>query len=94
LRLIFDDIEKPFFGAIHFDTVHAEAILCWLNEVEGKVDNVFVYCHAGRSRSAAVAKFIIEKYDLPGGIRVYEEHNGRVHRILTRRGRSSPSRTP
>lgn len=89
LRLVFDDVEIPFFGATHFDTVHAEAILHWLDEVEGKVDKVFVHCHAGRSRSAAVAKFIAEKYDLSGGIRVYEEHNGRVHRILTRHGRST-----
>ena len=41
LRLVFDDVEIPFFGAIHFDTVHAEAILRWLDEVEGKVDKVY-----------------------------------------------------
>ena len=85
LRLVFDDVEIPFFGATHFDTVHAEEILAWLKEVEDRVDRVFVHCHAGKHRSAAVAKFIAEKYDLSGGIRVYEEHNGRVHRILTRR---------
>lgn len=88
LRLIFDDVEVPFFGATHFDNAHAEAILRWLNEVEKKVEKVFVHCHAGRSRSAAVAKFIAEKYDLSGGIRVYEEHNGRVHRILVRAWRN------
>ena len=53
------------------------------------MDRVFVHCHAGKHRSAAVAKFIAEKYDLSGGIRVYEEHNSRVHKILTRRGRLS-----
>jgi predicted protein tyrosine phosphatase len=89
LRLVFDDVEIQFFGATHFDTVHAEAILRWLDEVEGQVDKLFVHCHAGRSRSAAVAKFIAEKYDLSGGIRVYEAHNSRVHKILTRRGRLS-----
>ena len=88
LRIVFDDIEKPFFGATHFDIAHAEEILRWLDEVEGKVDKVFVHCHAGRSRSAAVAKFIAEKYDLSGGIRVYEEHNKRTHRVLTRRSRA------
>ena len=93
LRLVFDDVEIPFFGATHFDTDHADAILRWLDEVEDQVDKIFVHCHAGRSRSAAVAKFIAEKYDLSGGIRVYEEHNGRVHRILTRRGRSSREAT-
>ena len=89
LRLVFDDVEIPFFGAIHFDIVHAEEILAWLKEVEDRVDRVFVHCHAGKHRSAAVAKFIAEKYDLSGGIRVYEEHNSRVHKILTRRGRLS-----
>ena len=89
LRLVFDDVEKLIFGAAHFDKDHAEEILRWLDEVEGKVDKVFVHCHAGRSRSAAVAKFIAEKYDLSGGIRVYEEHNGRVYKILSRRGRLS-----
>ena len=91
LRLFFDDVEKPFFGAAHFDKDHAEEILRWLDEVEGQVDKVFVHCHAGRSRSPAVAKFIAEKYDLSGGIRVYEEHNGRVYRILTHRSRMSPA---
>jgi len=89
LRLVFDDVERPIFGAAHFDKDHAEEILNWLEKVEGKVDKVFVHCHAGKHRSAAVAKFIAEKYDLSGGIRVYEEHNGRVHKILTRRGRLS-----
>ena len=89
LRLVFDDVERPGFGAIPFDTYHAEVILIWLDAVVGKVDKVFVHCQAGRRRSAAVAKFIAEKYDLPGGIRVYEEHNGRVYRILTRRRRLS-----
>ena len=86
LRLVFDDVEAPFFNAVHFDNPHAEEIIAWLKEVEDRVDRVFVHCHAGKHRSAAVAKFIAEKYDLSGGIRVYEEHNGRVHRILSRRG--------
>jgi predicted protein tyrosine phosphatase len=89
LRLVFDDVEAPFFNAVHFDNLHAGKILVWLEKVENKVDKVYVHCHAGRSRSAAVAKFIAEKYDLSGGIRVYEEHNSRVHKILTRRGRLS-----
>jgi len=89
LRLVFDDVEAPFFNAVHFDNLHAEEILAWLEKVENKVDKLYVHCHAGKSRSAAVAMFIAEKYDLSGGIRVYEEHNGMVHRILTRCGRLS-----
>ena len=87
LRLVFDDVEIPFFGATHFDNAHADAILRWLNEVEGKVDKIFVHCHAGRSRSAAVAKFIAERYDLSGGVRTYDDHNKLVYRILVCRWR-------
>jgi predicted protein tyrosine phosphatase len=87
LRLVFDDVETPFFNTVHFDNPHAEEILAWLEKIEDKVDKVYVHCHAGISRSAAVAKFIAERYDLSGGIRVYEYHNQRVYRVLTRRGR-------
>ncbi len=87
LRLVFDDIEAPFFNAVHFENPHAEEILAWLEKVENKVDKVYVHCHAGRHRSAAVAKFIAERYDLSGGVRVYEDHNRLVYRVLTRRWR-------
>jgi len=83
LRLVFDDIERPFFNAVHFDLEHAGKIIAWLEKVEGRVEKVFVHCHAGKSRSGAVAKFIAEKYDLSGGVRVYEYHNRRVYRILS-----------
>jgi len=84
LRLVFDDVEAPYFNAVHFNQTHAEEILVWLKKVEDKVDRVFVHCHAGISRSGAVAKFIAERYDLSGGARVYEYHNRRVYRILSR----------
>ena len=82
LRMVFDDVERPGYGAIPFDTDHAEVILGWLDAVQDKVDRIFVHCHAGKNRSAAVAKFIAETYDLPGGVRVYEDGNRRVHRLL------------
>ena len=84
LRLVFDDVERPCRGAVPFNVDHAETILEWLDAVEKRVERVFVHCHAGRHRSAAVAKFKTERYDLPGGIRVHEEYNARVYRILFR----------
>jgi hypothetical protein len=87
LRLVFDDVEAPFFNAVHFDDSHAQAILAWLKEVEDSVDRVFIHCHAGKHRSAAVAKFIAERYAIPGGIHVYPDFNQRVYRFLTHRGR-------
>jgi len=91
LRLVFDDVEAPFFNVVHFDNLHAEEILAWLEKVENKVEKVYVHCHAGISRSAAVAKFIAERYDLSGGVRVYEDHNRLVYRVLTRRWRRRKS---
>lgn len=82
LRMVFDDVERPGFGALPFDTDHADVILGWLDVVQNRVDRIFVHCHAGKHRSAAVAKFIAETYDLPGGVRVYEDGNRRVHRLL------------
>ena len=82
LKMVFDDVERPGYGATPFDMDHAEVILGWLDAVQDRVDRIFVHCHAGRSRSAAVAKFIAETYNLPGGVRVYEDGNQRVHRLL------------
>ena len=38
LRLVFDDIERPGFGAVPFNLAHAEGIIRWLDEVEDEVD--------------------------------------------------------
>jgi hypothetical protein len=48
---------------------------------------MYVHCQAGKHRSAAVAKFIAERYDLSGGVRIYEDHNPLVYRTLGRRWR-------
>lgn len=93
LRLVFDDVERPGYGAIPFDADHAEVILGWLDAVQDRVDRIFVHCHAGKHRSAAVAKFIAETYDLPGGVRNYEDGNRRVHRLLCIQGRKRMNRS-
>jgi predicted protein tyrosine phosphatase len=87
LRIVFDDVEIPNEGSVHFDDSHAEAIVSWLDAVEDRVDKVFVHCHAGKRRSAAVAKFIAERYEIPGGIHVYPNYNQRVYRVLARHRR-------
>ena len=89
LRLQFHDILRATPKRTLFGDEHADVILEWLGKVAEHLDALYVHCQAGKHRSAAVAKFIAEKYDLPGGIRVYEEHNVRVHKILSRRGRPS-----
>lgn len=87
LRLQFHDIRRATPKRTLFGNDHADAIIEWLRKADEHLDALYVQCQAGKHRSAAVAKFIAERYDLPGGIRVYEYHNQRVYRVLTHRGR-------
>lgn len=88
LRLHFHDIERPEPGRIAFDESHADAILDWLEKVEGRLETIHVHCNAGKHRSAAVAMFIVERYDVSGFDRNYPLYNKRVYRVLTRRWRA------
>jgi predicted protein tyrosine phosphatase len=47
-----------------FSDQDAERIISFVEEIEDKVTTIIVHCHAGISRSAAVAKFIAETYGL------------------------------
>lgn len=87
LRLQFHDILRVIPRRTLFGDEHADAILDWLEKVDEYLDTLYVHCQAGKHRSAAVAKFIAERYDLSGGVRIYGEHNQRVFRILVRRWR-------
>jgi predicted protein tyrosine phosphatase len=44
------------------DANHAKAIIDFLNSLDERCDHITVHCHAGISRSAAVAQFISEAY--------------------------------
>lgn len=59
LRVEFDDIEEDLGPPYHiFDFTHAKRILGWLEECEG--EDILIHCHAGVSRSCAVAMFLNE----------------------------------
>ena len=64
LRLKFDDvlIRGDHLRGITDD--QAAQIVTFLNVVHDRVDRVVVHCLAGVSRSAGVAKFIAERYEL------------------------------
>lgn len=94
LRIQFDDIRRTTPNHILFGNEHADAILEWLEKVDEYLDTLYVHCQAGKHRSAAVAKFIAERYDLPGGVRAYEYHNQRVYWILARRMRGKNKLAP
>ena len=87
LRIQFDDILRVTPKRTLFGNDHADVIIKWLRKVDEHLDALYVHCQAGKHRSAAVAKFIAERYDLLGGVRVYEDHNLLVYRILVRRWR-------
>jgi hypothetical protein len=85
LRLEFDDIdvdEEPYilFGEYHARQIEQFVQRCNDNGLEG----VLVHCNAGISRSAAVAKWISEKYGLPfpHGYMLFNKHVYRVLREL------------
>jgi len=90
LNLQFHDIDLPSIKVnlrdrvkekyICFNDDHAKQIMDFLTEVEDKVEKIIVHCHAGISRSAAVAKFIAEKYSLYFNHQ-YSLYNKSVYRI-------------
>jgi len=88
LRLQFDDIEeaepfRPYGGSKDwpFDKHDAKRIIDWLEENKGKLAGIYVHCWGGISRSAAVAKFIAEKYNLPFD-HSYDKYNKLVYETL------------
>lgn len=82
LRLEFDDIdtaEEPFalFSEQHARCVIQFVCQCHKKEIEG----ILVHCTAGVSRSAAVAKWIADRYQLPFNEK-YMLYNKHVHKVL------------
>ena len=62
---------------------HAEEIVRFVDRlVRQGVEGFLVHCEAGISRSAAVAKWIAERYDLPPLGRLVVAHNRYVYRLL------------
>lgn len=64
LRLQFHDIVEPAEGYVHFTVYHARQIIAFLDQVQDKIEGVIVQCIAGASRSAAVARFVAERYKI------------------------------
>lgn len=84
LRLSFHDVDQDRGEGFRlFDEMHARQILDFVESLPEEINYVIVHCHAGISRSAAVAKVIAsatgasfnEKYSL------YNKH---VYSVLNR----------
>src|SRR6516225_1654715 len=65
LRLSFDDIDFAQDDMRPISAEDATRLVQFVRKYADTVDGVLVHCLAGISRSAAVAKFIAEKYQLP-----------------------------
>ena len=85
LRIAFDDVDVAITegdGRL-FGASHAAAILAFADEVAPSVKGILVHCHAGISRSAAVAKFLAERLNAPFPDK-YAVYNRRVYSTLNR----------
>lgn len=85
LSLAFDDLEEPEEGAVLFAPGHADAILSWLERHEDRLSRIVVHCRAGVSRSAAVARFIADRYGIRAFDRKYRMHDTLVLKVLESR---------
>lgn len=78
LRLQFDDIDAPEQPYVLFSPAQAGQVIDFVTSVHDstRVEGILVHCRAGISRSAAVAKWIAERYGLPypAGYAHYNKH--------------------
>lgn len=65
-----------------FSIAHAAEIIKFLDNLPDDVYEVYVHCHAGISRSTAVARFIADKYVLKNFDYRYSLYNRRVYSML------------
>ncbi len=85
LRMEFDDVdpETCFDQSNKFLSTHqARVIAAFVDSVAPNVSLIMVHCKAGVSRSAAVAKWIAERYGLPFD-HTYKYYNHHVYKLLS-----------
>lgn len=83
LRLSFHDVDVEASDQFTLFTLEqAKEVLQFTANLPDTVAGVVVHCHAGVSRSAAVAKAVAEWYALPFP-EAYSIYNKQVYRLLT-----------
>jgi hypothetical protein len=65
LYLEFDNTEHLSGRLVRFSRAHAEAILAFVEQHEAAASRILVNCMMGESRSAGVACYLSEKYQVP-----------------------------
>jgi len=82
LRLAFDDIDVPEEPYVLFSEQQARSVIEFAAMCHGeKIEGILVHCSAGISRSAAIAKWIADRYQLPFNDK-YMLYNKHVHTTL------------
>lgn len=81
LRLEFHDIDQEEEPYQLMTPEMAYNIVTFVREMAQEARGILVHCNAGVSRSAAMAMWIAEEFDLPF-IRGYQLHNRHVYRLL------------
>ena len=82
LRLSFHDLDRQWQNYVLMSSAQARELLTWLEDNEDKLNGIVVHCEAGISRSAAVAKYLCERYGLPVDEADTRFHNKHVYRVL------------
>lgn len=89
-RLSFDDsdpkMDEHWEGFVHFSDKEAKRLLQVLEEVKERdheFTQIYIHCWAGISRSAAVAKFVADFFNLPFN-HSYVLYNKHVYTTLLR----------
>lgn len=70
---------------ILMNAAHADDIVHFVESVAPHIQILFVNCQGGISRSAAVAKWISERFSLPFD-KNYEQYNKHVYRLMCEAG--------
>lgn len=71
---------------VAFNPIQGTTVLNWVRQIRPHIDYLVVHCHAGISRSAAVAKYIVDcidgfEWENPQNVN-YSLHNKHVYRVL------------
>ena len=88
-RAYFHDVDpvvnKTNEPHILMNTSHADNIVAFVESVAPHIEILWVNCQGGISRSAAVAKWVAERFDLPFDSS-YAAFNKHVYRLMTEAG--------
>lgn len=73
LRIAFHDIGPNAVGQKPFSKEQAQQLQAFIHQVAPQVSHLVVHCHAGLSRSPAVARYVARRYQLafPANCRTY-----------------------